>query len=1154
MFGRPISLKVRITVAMLTVMVLALWALSWFGTRSLWLDMESALGNQQFATASYIAAEIENNVSARVAALELIAGAIQPKMLEKPAALQDFLDQRFVLHQQFNGGVMITGHDGVVVVSTPKSLDRLGHDFSDRDHIAAALRGRKAIGSPVVGRALKAPLIGIAVPIRDRSGRVIGVLAGVTDLSRPNFLQQVAESRYGRTGGYLLVDRKNRLIVTASEKDRTMQRASASGVNPTVDRFISGYEGALVYTNQKGVEVLAAVKQIAGTDWYFAVSLPTQEAFAPIREMQERMLWATILLTLLAGVATWLLLRQSLNPLMSTAAMLAEMSEGETPLRRLPILRDDEIGHVVSGFNKLLDSLASKDVALRRSEARYRAAVQSSQDFININRLSDGCYVEVNQAFLNSTGYRRDEVIGRTSVELGIWANTEDRDRLVDVLRREGRCLNLEARYRRKNGELGWGMMSATLVQIDGEAMVVSVTREITEWKRADERLRENEMRFRTISEMTSDLTYSCRREADGPFVIDWMIGNAEHVLGYSIDAVLSMGCWKPLVLDEDVPLFDAAIATLPPGQSSRATLRLKVRDGSVRYFDSVARAEPADPVSGGHRLYGSLCDVTERRHAEIALAESEAHYRVMYEASQDLIAVVRLDDGVFIEANDVYLAVLGYTRDEVVGHSSEDLHIWADAGQRDAFVARLRQERRCWNIEACLNTRDGRQVWGLVSASIIETRGHACIFTVTRDITRLKETEQELRHYRQSLEDLVDERTRALVEANRAAESASMAKSMFLANMSHEIRTPMNAIVGITNILRRTPLTTEQAERLGQIDTATQHLMNVINDILDLSKIEAGKLTLEERCLSVEALLGDVAALVADRVKAKGLVLNVETDAFPDCLFGDATRIRQALLNYVSNAIKFTERGTIDIRATKVLDQHDAVVVRFDVRDSGVGIREEALSRIFSAFEQADGTTTRRHGGTGLGLAITRRLAVMMGGEIGVESRLGDGSLFWFSVCLRKTSSQSAAEQVLAGEAAEQMLRERHAGKRVLLVDDEPVNLEVALSFLEDAGLVVDVAGDGHQAVAMASSSPYALILMDMLMPGLDGLDATRQIRGFPQCRDVPIVAMTANAFVEDRRRCIDAGMNDFLSKPFLPETLFSVVLRWLSPPPGRI
>ncbi|SDH82876.1 PAS domain S-box protein [Propionivibrio dicarboxylicus] len=1154
MFGQPISLKVRITVAMLSVMVLALWVLSWFGSRSLRLDMESVLGNQQFATASYIAAEIENNVSARVAALELIAAAIPPKLFEKTPALQDFLDQRFVLHQQFNGGVMITGHDGVVIASTPKSLERIGHDFSDRDHIAAALRGRKAIGSPVVGRALKAPLIGISVPIRDRTGRVIGVLAGVTDLSRPNFLQHVAESRYGRTGGYLLVDRKNRLIVTASEKDRTMQSASPPGANPTVDRFIAGYEGALVYTNQKDVEILASVKQIAGTDWYFAVSLPTQEAFGPIREMQERMLWATLLLTLLGGVAAWLLLRQSLNPMMSTAALLADMSEDKTPLKRLPILQDDEIGHLVAGFNRLLDSLSAKDVALRRSEARYRASVQASQDFINITRMSDGCYVEVNQAFLDSTGYRRDEVIGRTSIDLGIWADPEDRDRLVNALRRDGKCLNLEARYRRKNGELGWGVMSASLVQIDGEAMVVSVTRETTEWKRADERLRENEMRFRTISELTSDLTYSCRREADGPFVIDWMIGNAEQVLGYSIEAMLSMGCWKPLVLNEDVPVFDSAIAALQPGQSSRVTLRLKVRDGSVRYFDSVARAELADPLGGGHRLYGSLCDVTERRRAEIALTESEAHYRVMYEASQDLIAVVRLDDGVFIEANDVYLSVLGYARDEVVGHSSEDLHIWADTEQRDAFVARLCQEQRCWNHEACLNTRDGRQVWGLVSASIIETRGHACIFSVTRDITKLKETEQELRHYRQRLENLVDERTRALVEANRAAESASMAKSMFLANMSHEIRTPMNAIVGITNILRRTPLTAEQAERLGQIDTATQHLLKVINDILDLSKIEAGKLMLEEQHLSVEVLLADVVALVADRVNAKHLVLNVEADTFPDCLYGDATRIRQALLNYVSNAIKFTEHGTIDLRATKMLDQCDAVVVRFEVRDSGVGIREEDLSRIFSAFEQADGTTTRRHGGTGLGLAITRRLALMMGGEVGVESRFGEGSLFWFSVCLRKASSPSAIEVALAGEAAEQTIREHYAGKRVLLVDDEPVNLEVARSFLEGGGLLVDVASDGHQAVAMASSSTYALILMDMLMPGLDGLDATRQIRWYPQCRGIPIVAMTANAFVEDRKRCIEAGMNDFLSKPFAPETLFSVVLRWLSSPPESV
>jgi PAS domain S-box-containing protein len=387
-----------------------------------------------------------------------------------------------------------------------------------------------------------------------------------------------------------------------------------------------------------------------------------------------------------------------------------------------------------------------------------------------------------------------------------------------------------------------------------------------------------------------------------------------------------------------------------------------------------------------------------------------------------------------------------------------------------------------------------------------------------------------------------------ALAAAKEAAEAANVAKSAFLANMSHEIRTPMNGILGMASLMRRAGVTPQQKEQLDKIDTAADHLLGIINDILDLSKIEAGKFVLEEAPVVIGSLVGNVRSILAERARERGLMLQLETEVLPQGLVGDPTRLQQALLNYATNAIKFTEQGTVTIRALVLADAADSALLRFEVADTGIGIPPEALSRLFSAFEQADNSTTRKYGGTGLGLAITRHLAQMMGGEVGAESTPGAGSLFWFTARLQKRAGQEQSTAQTSDADAEQALQQRFRGRRILVVDDEPVNREVAKMLIEDTGLSVDTAEDGEQAVAMARADAYATILMDMQMPKLDGLAATRQIRTLDGYGKVPIIAMTANAFAEDKARCIDAGMDDFLAKPFDPDTLFAVLLRWLS------
>ncbi len=545
-----------------------------------------------------------------------------------------------------------------------------------------------------------------------------------------------------------------------------------------------------------------------------------------------------------------------------------------------------------------------------------------------------------------------------------------------------------------------------------------------------------------------------------------------------------------------------------------------------------------------------------ERQTADIAAKNKElALAKISTDKSADA-AFWMHPDGRIARCNPAACDLLGYTQEALTRLCIPEVSSVFSRADWDAHWAYL-SEHGVQQLESLLRRKDGRDIQVAVTANLVNADGQDYVYSTIRDITDRKQAEAELTRHRDHLEELVEARTLDLSIAKEAAESANRAKSSFLANMSHELRTPMNAIIGLTHMLGRNNTDPGQKDKLTKISGAAQHLLQLLNDVLELSRIEAERLSIERTGFRLQSVIANMDSLVSANLDAKGLVLEreVERSLANLPLLGDPLRLQQVLLNIVSNAIKFTASGKVVVRARIASESETNILLLIEVQDSGVGIPLEARERIFNPFEQADGSTTRQFGGTGLGLAICQRLVRLMGGDIGVSSAPGQGSTFWFTCRIDKADPDARLMEhasSLSGEEAERQLRSAYRDRRILLAEDDWVNQEVSLELLREVlGLQVDLAADGVEAVRLASRTDYDLILMDVQMPGMDGLAATRAIRALPAHRHTPILAMTANAFEEDRQACLEAGMDDFIAKPADPDVLFVTMLTWLGRQP---
>jgi len=1110
-------------------------------------EVEAAAAAQLSAIADLKVQQVRAWRSERLGAATFLASnptLAAPANPEKTAELQ-----RWLLRFRY-----LYGYQDVAVVDRAGrvQIGALGRpaDGRLRGLIAKALRSGESVASDLDRYSGQSAEMDVVAPISSKTGAP-PQQAVVLRVDASAFLYAMIQSwpTPSRTAECLLVREENGKVLFLNElrhwKGPSLSPAVPLDSNSPAAMAARGMEGFRNGVDYRGVAVLAALRQVPETPWALVAKVDAEEIQAPLRQhLQAILLVIGLLLTAAALTVGFYWSRQR-------GRFYQQQHQAERQRRDLAD-RYLRLSRCVNDIVLLLDE--------------------------------EGHVIEANDRAVAAYGYTLPELLQLSIRDLVHSSEFDSFDWRWQNLNETGGEV-FEGCHRRKDGSAMPVEVSSRQISEDGRTYKQSIVRDITERKQAEEDLRLANRAMRVLSASNQAVVRSgdeARLYRDiceaitgiGGYRLAW-IGFADQDSAKSVRMVDSSGPAIEYLNDLRLTWGDDVWGRGPVGTCIRTDKRVVTNNIAQdpwfqrycrRVTDYGCRSTVALPLHLEGKMMGALTiyagepdafhpeelrlleelagDLSygiESRRVRQAQARAEeealqvaAEFRAVFDSTNDAVFITGLD-GRYIEVNQAACRSLGYTHDEFVGMSNDAIDSPESAALLPQRIAELR-ERGYACFESMQLRKDGTGVPVELNCRVIDYRQTRAVLAVARDISERKRAEAE-----------VAARTAEMERARAEAENANCAKSEFLANMSHEIRTPLNGVIATTGLLLDTALSAEQLDFAGTIRTSADALLAIVNEILDFSRVEAGKLTLEQSDFDLVACLAGAADLLAPQARSKGLKYHFHAPTGRRWVSGDAGRIRQIAINLLSNAIKFTEQGTVTLLLESSAAADGRMGFTISIRDTGIGISAQHLPLLFSKFTQLDSSLIKRHEGTGLGLAISHQLTELMGGSLMAESELGRGTTFTVALVLPLVAERSEAQFDTAVEPATSGLAT--LARRVLLAEDNPVNRKIGVLMLKKLGCQVEVAVNGREAAERAGASRYDLILMDCGMPEMDGLEATRAIRA-RQCGDrrVPIVALTAHALPEMRTQCLEAGMDDFVSKPVTPETIRQMLRKWSS------
>ena len=790
----------------------------------------------------------------------------------------------------------------------------------------------------------------------------------------------------------------------------------------------------------------------------------------------------------------------------------------------------DENGNVRQYFAMVDDITKEKE-----KEEQLRVLSLIAEDNINGVTISDaeGCITWVNKSFVKITGYTLEEVKGKKpGMMMGADTNPETIAYLKEQIS-NGNPFSCELLNYSKTGEKYWLRIQGQAIRnVKGELTgFFALEEDITKQREDEEKLKEYESRFRKAFEKIGDNVW----EYDFSTGRTYFSNTKNHLLGYSLDEFAgNSNLWLDRTYWDDRVLLDQNDSKYRRGEIDHHILEYRIlhKDGSIRWVMDRGVVIEYTKDNKPLKIIGTHTDITERKQAEELLQREEQKYRsIIANMNLGLLEVDTEENVVF--TNQSFCEMSGYDHEELIGKRASQIYVKEESIELIESKNEARKKNSLHAYEIAVKNKQGQLRWWLISGAPRYNDAGDLVGSIGihLDITDQKQLEIDL------------------IEAREQAEESTRSKEVFLANMSHEIRTPMNAILGMTNQLTKTKLDNKQLFYLDTINSASENLLVIINDILDLSKIEAGKLNLE--CIGFEAksVLSRVMQVMRHKAEEKGLSItnSLSDSALSPVLMGDPYRLNQVLLNLISNAIKFTEKGCVDLCCTVIENTAQTQVLLIEVKDTGIGMDDMFVTNLFEKFSQEDVSVTRQYGGTGLGMSICKDLVELMGGEIIVQSRKGLGTSVGIKVEFAKGTMQD-----LPSKEIFLINNDMLSNKKILVVDDNNMNRLVAKTILSNFGAITLEAINGREAIDLLKQQDIDLVLMDIQMHVMGGMEATRIIRK-EISSTLPIIALTANAIKGDNEKCLDGGMNAYLSKPFKEEDLLHIVSFWLGGTKGN-